>query len=356
MTDRIKPGPIDTLILFGGGLLLIKIASLALSEGIKTVVFAVKRHLDEIIDPNEGLSLEELMIKKRIPFYHEADINLSSKLPELMSQATMGIGLGEGYCFIPKTIDLFGGRLFDFMVIRLPECRGGAHFTWQILRGDRVGCWNIQKVNEKMIPGVFDSGEIIKTRKYTIPEGARIPRDYFQVADEEGINLFSEFLGEVQLGKGFHLAEISETASSCFPRLFTPKHGWIDWSWTTSEIERFICAFDDPYIGASTTMNGRRVYLKGCYARVQDGPFHPFMAGLIYRITRDAFFVCSKTGGLEIRSILGEDGEFLGGFLKPGQRLFSPKECLEDSMRYSAEYDSEGLVEAELEKNYGLYD
>lgn len=344
--SRFKVGAVDTLILFGGGQLMVEFAKESLRRGIKTYVFAVKRHLEEVIDIKTGVTLSRALKKEKIPFYHVKDINKSSDLKAIIAKGknAVGIGLGEAYTFSKKTIDLFGGRLFDFMIIRLPQYRGGAHFTWQIFRNDRIGCWNIQLINEEMIPGVYDSGEILKTREYAIPEHARIPQDYFNISNKEALKLFIEFMDEVQEGKEFELTRLQEDISSYFPRLYTLKHGFINWSWDIDEIETFICAFDNPYPGASTFLNGKRLFLKNCKAEHSEGKFHPFMAGLIYRIYNGSVFIAAKDGALMVRNVLDEKGNNIIQDLKVGQRFYTPLKYLEDAMLFSAEYDTEGLV------------
>ena len=54
------------------------------------------------------------------------------------------------------------------------------------------------------------------------------------------------------------------------------------------DVERFICAFDEPYVGASTNLNGDIVRIKSVCLSQQDGFFHHFQSGLIYRKTKKA--------------------------------------------------------------------
>lgn len=346
MRSGLEIGTVDTLVLFGGGSLIIEFATESIKRGINTYVFAVKRHLEEVIDIETGLTLKDTLEKENINFYHVNDINNSPELGAVIAgeKDVVGIGLGEAYTFSKETIALFKGRLFDFMVIRLPQYRGGAHFTWQILRRDRIGCWNIQLINEEMIPGVYDSGEILKTREYVIPQWARIPQDYFKIANDEALRLFIEFIDEIQEEKEFKLRRLEENISSYFPRLYTLKHGFINWSWDTDEIETFICAFDDPYAGASTFFNKNRVFLKKCYAEYKEGIFHPFMSGIVYRISNGSVFIASKDGALVAGSVLDEQGNNIVKKLKVGQRFYTPHKYLEEAMLFNAEYDTEGLM------------
>ena len=336
--------PVKTLILFGGGSLIVEFARKSIKRNIKTYIFAVTRHLEEVIDIENSLTLKAALEREGIPFYHTKDINDSPELKSVVSKDTIGIGVGEAYTFNKETIELFKGRLFDFMVIRLPQYRGGAHFTWQILRRDRIGCWNIQLINEEMIPGVYDSGEILRTREYTIPQWARIPQDYFKIANEEALRLFIEFMDEIQEGKEFELNRLEENISSYFPRLYTLKHGFINWSWDTDDIDAFVCAFGDPYAGASTFLNEKRVFLKRCQTEYGEGRFPPFMSGLVYRIFNESVFIATKDGALIVRSVMDEKGNNIVKELKVGQRFYTPHKYLEEAMLFNAEYDTEGLM------------
>ena len=340
--SKIKIGNVNNLILFGSGILLTKFAKEAIKRKITTYVFAVKRHLSEVVYDNA--TLEDILKKEKIPYFHAKDINKSAKLKALVSGETMGIGLGEAYTFTKRTIDLFNGKLFDFMVIRVPQYRGGAHFTWQILRQAKRGGWSIQVINKEMVPGVHDSGAILKTTGYAIPNNARIPKDYFKISDKEGLKLFIDFLDEINIGKEFVLSKPDEALSLHFPRLHTLRHGFINWYWSVEEIEKFICAFDEPYRGASSFLGKKRVFLKDCRIKRNEGRFNPFMAGLIYRIHKGCAFVATKDGALIVKKVVDEDGVDLIHGLKSGQRFHTPLRYLDDAMLYNAEYNTEGLV------------
>jgi methionyl-tRNA formyltransferase len=158
------------------------------------------------------------------------------------------------------------------------------------------------------------------------------------------VELFIEFMDEIQEGKEFKLNRLEENISSYFPRLYTLRHGFINWSWDTDEIENFICAFDDPYAGVSTFVDGLRVFLKKCQAEYKEGIFHPFMSGLVYRISNCSLFIATKDGALIVRSVVDENGNNIVKKLKVGQRFYTPNKYLEEAMLFNAEYDTEGLM------------
>ena len=83
---KVKIGPIDSLVLFGGGFLMIRFAKESIKRGIKTHVFAVRRHLDEIIDEERGLTLKETLKSEKINFSCVKDITNSIRTEKAVLQ------------------------------------------------------------------------------------------------------------------------------------------------------------------------------------------------------------------------------------------------------------------------------
>lgn len=313
------------------------------SKGMECHVFAVSRHLNEKFN-EQGTTFKDALTGAGVSWVHCDDINNCKELRSLVGSTSIGVGLGEAYTFSTETLALFNRNVFDFMTIRMPKYRGGAHYTWQILQQSRIGAWYIQMVNEEMIPAGYDSGEIIESYEYIIPASARIPRDYFAIADAEGLKAFKKFINQILDSKEFSLSKLQENFSLYFPRLFTLNHGYINWNWTGEEIERFICAFDEPYAGASTFCNGERIFLKSCQLDKGEGSFHPFMNGLIYRIHNGKAFIAVGNGTIVTEDLTNEKGNSVIDKLKIGYRLYTPLKHLEEAMLFNSEYNSRGLI------------
>src|SRR5262249_31924544 len=154
--------------------------------GFRVGIYTSPRHAAEPLE-GDGVSLGQALTSLGFDFAVREDINADAALPGLITPNTLGIGMGEAWSFSAALIDRFGGRLLAFMGIPLPRYRGGAHYTWMILRGDRQGACNLQVINTDMIQGECDTGEIVKTRPYRFPESARTPADYFRAAVPEEV-------------------------------------------------------------------------------------------------------------------------------------------------------------------------
>lgn len=333
-----KFGKIDHLILLGGSRCTAELALYLRDQaGLRFEVFTAPRQLEDIIY-NDGQTFEQFFKKHELPLSVSENINTDTFFLESITSSTLAIGLGEAWSFDKEVINSFDGKLIDLMGIRLPQYRGGAHYSWQILRGTRIGACNLQIINEDMIQGVFDSGRIVKFREYLFPSSARIPDDYFECAVKEEIAFIKEFINEVAEGRDFDDFSLQENFSVYFPRLHTLKNAFLDWNWSTTDIEKMICAFDSPYAGVSTSINGQLVRLKGARAETNDGPFHPFQCGLIYKIYNKTIYVASLQGSILISEVNDENGVSVLGTLRTGDRFHTPTEWIEKGLTTKIQY------------------
>jgi methionyl-tRNA formyltransferase len=272
----------------------------------------------------------ECVIAEKLP--NEEDLSA------VIRPKTLGLSFGAAWIFRENFIDRFGGHLLNLHSTRLPQDRGAGGYSWQILRGNRLGCSLLHRIDA----GV-DRGEIVKSREFIYPPACRIPREYEEFCVGQDRIFLREFFEEVARGQEFTPTPQQECFSTYWPRLSTVHHGFIDWHWKAREIERFICAFDDPYAGASTFVNGIRVHLKSCFVDTNDGPFHPFQAGLVYRKSSEALFVAAEEGTLVVGRISDESGGDRFPSIQLGDRLITPREHLEEAQQFRAVYTPKGL-------------
>jgi len=341
---KVNFGQIDRVALFGGSWLMAALCKSLVQRDLELMLFTSPRHLDDPVE-KDRTTFREIVERLGVPYCSTEDINAEPTLLSFLTPSTLGLALGAAWIFEKELVSQFNGKLLDFMGIALPQYRGGAHYTWQILRKNKQGCCNLQVVHGGI--ETFHKGEIIKRKEYFFPASVRIPQDYFDAAIPHELAFLEEFFDEVARGEDFELQPLQESFSIYFPFLHTLKHGFIDWRWSIEEIERFICAFDRPYAGASTFVQGTRVFLSDCHAEYSDGPFHPFQCGLIYRRTAVAVYVATQDGSIVIRSVLDESGQSLLESLQLGQRFHTPQSYLEAALQFDAVYDAHGVRDAD---------
>ena len=333
-----KFGKVDNLLIFGGSRCTAELALyMKQNATLSFDLYTAPRQLKDVIYL-DGTTFEEYLNKNNIPYRVAEDINKDEVFLASINESSLGIGLGEAWSFDKSVIDRFNGKLLDLMGIRLPQYRGGAHYTWQILRGTRIGACNLQIINEDMVQGVFDSGRIVKFREYLFPVTARIPNDYFEFAVEQEIPFIKEFIDEVQKGTDFEDFMLQENFSQYFPRLYTLRNAFINWNWSTTSIERMICAFDAPYAGATTSINGELVRLKNGRSETNDGLFHPFQTGLVYKIYNKAIYVATLNGTLIVSEVYDEKGNSILETIATGDRFHTPLEWIEKGLTDRIQY------------------
>ena len=201
--------PIDNIILFGGSLTIVGLADWLKNESIEVKIYTSKRHSVERLTQEKNL--EELINEIGVPYVITEDINIEDSLINEITPNTVGIGIGEAWSFNSEIIDAFKGKLLDFMGIPLPRYRGGAHYTWMILANEKNNGMRLQVINEDMVQGVFDSGEIVDSIDYQMKKTDVKPSNYFAREVTESIDFIKSFLVEAREGKDFELKIIDES-------------------------------------------------------------------------------------------------------------------------------------------------
>jgi len=331
-------GPKDSFILFGGGTLVSDTASWLLASGQRVVVFTSPRHAAEIVDESDT-HFTDLLGQLGVETIVSDDINSDPRLSDHLSDSTLGISLGAAWDFSADSLGLFDHRLVNFHPVPLPRYRGGAHFSWQSLQRDLGGGLFFQLLEEQP-----DAGMIVYSETFTLPPDTRRPADYYAFSDSRYLPFVKAFINRVISGDDFETSRLPEELSLYMPRLSTLEQAFIDWSWTSDEILRFIDAFDDPYPGASTFIRGRRVFVRNCEFIESKGGFHPFQSGLVIRRSDTAAYVATQAGVLEINSLTFEDGTSAFAESVEGERLYTPSDILESALVFKAEYNAAGLV------------
>lgn len=324
-----KIGPINGLVLLGGGDILLELSHWAKLTNLEVRVISSKRHADEILSNN--LSLRSSLLMNKTQLLEIEDIGSPDVITFLENGDYNWLYLSLSAAWIFKEKDIrstFKNQLLNVHGTRLPTNRGGGGFSWQIMMGNRFGFSLIHKVDTGI-----DTGPIIKFEEYLYPNHCRIPRDFESINKSKTIDFLQEFIQGVREGElVFDEIKQVEYLSTYWPRLNTKLNGWIDWQWPAHDIEKFILAFDDPYSGAQTFLNTKKVHLKSVCLSPQDAVFHPYQSGLIYRTSRDWICVSLPGNSLIVENVLDENGDSILRDIKIGDRFFTPSKLLEDSL------------------------
>ncbi len=330
MTKRVSTvGPLKTVYLLGGGALLLRLARWLADKGLDVGIITSPRHAAEPAPEGRDFLAAAKAITPKVLSTEDVASPQSAAFLDFSREA-FALSLGAAWIFRKDQLEgIFHGRLFNLHGTRLPQDRGGGGFSWQVLMNNRLGFCVLHRVD-----GGVDSGEIVSFREYLYPASCRVPADFMAVYEERNLGFLQEFFTAAS-GKALELASLpqQEYFSTYWPRLNTPLHGWIDWDWPADALDRFVCAFDDPYPGAQTLLEGKPVRLKKSVLSLADGVFHPFQHGLVYRSNGRWLSVAVQGGSLLLQEVKDEAGNDLLAKVKPGDRFHTPAEKLASARR-----------------------
>ena len=332
-------GTINKYILFGGGDLLLKVALLLKEKNYEVCIVTSERHFNENLLLADDNNLGEVLIKNSLKHVVSKNVSIDTSVRNLISEDTIGLSFGAAWIFKEDFIDLFDGKLLNLHGSRLPQDRGGGGFSWRIMRGDKVGVSLIHQI----LPGI-DTGDIIDYENYLFSTKCRIPIDYCKESFFKYFDFMKTFFKRVENQEEFICTGQPEYLSKYWPRLNTDIHGYINWSFNVNDTERFICAFDDPYGGAITFCNDEEVRLKKVFPN-NDGVYHPFQSGIIYRKIKEIIFVVANNGSLVINDVLNKNGENIISTMMVGDRFYTPQIKLDKALQCRAIYTPQGLKE-----------
>lgn len=329
-------GPIRRLLLLGGGDLLLRLAEVGRQRGLAVDVITSPDQSKERL-PGAGRSLaaalREIGIKPAVIAKFE-----QAKTAQLIgdTRATFALSVGARWIFRPDKLERwFGGKLLNLHGTRLPQNRGGGTWSWQILMGNRFGFCQLH-----LVDAGIDTGPIVVSEEFIYPAACRTPLDYMAYAADQYARLIGEFLDSMKARpRTFTCVAQPEYLSTYWPRLETATHGWIDWRWDASLLERFICAFDEPYGGAQTLWNGRTVRLKRAFANREDQSFHPFQSGAVYRTNKRWLCIAAEGGSIVVEDLRDERGATVLADVRAGDAFTTPPDQLlkrTERIRYDA--------------------
>ena len=336
-------GHVESVALIGGGDLMRQTARMMRKSGLRTTIVLAPRHAEEAL-PLAGKPAKKAFADGGSAVHVVQDINAWPKLESVdwAGANSLALCFGSPWIFGEHVLARFGAGMINFNGIPIPRYLGGAHYTWQILNGDRTGGCLLQEITMDV-----DRGPVLRRHLFDLPAGVRLPEDYFLANYEEGCRFMEQVIGDIRADKAFEPIEFSslDEGRLYFPRLNTLENGWIDWSWTALEIERFCCAFDRPYAGAATLLGGTVVRLSDVRLTETIEALHPFVAGLVVRNTAQEARIAARGGLLAVAAARSEDGGDAMGLLKEGRRLLTPSDRLSHALTCRPALTAKGFAE-----------
>jgi len=333
-------GRITSLVFVGGGYSLLKTIQSARLKSFVVGAILAPRHATEVIASGKTL-MEELQSQKIPACIAETASDVDPQCLGEGFASSLALCFGPAWIFPDEVLMRFHHGMLNFNGIPIPHYLGGAHYTWQILTGHRGAGCHIQQISSDV-----DRGDLLLSKTFDLPDDTTTPEDYFRENEKFAVRFMEGFLDELKAGHDFQARPFADVDNHrlYFPRLITTENGWIDWSWSANQILSFCQAFGPPYRGASTKLNGRRIYLKQVAFIVESSApdFHPFCSGLIVRCLDNSFFVAVSGGLLQVDEYEFDDQESEVVRIREGDRLFTDAATLEHARIYRPQISANG--------------
>ncbi len=299
-------GHVVQITLIGGGDLMVQAAILARDAGLGVAAVMASRHADETL-PLAEKQAAAAFSGIGVRAHRVDDINAWPDIGDAGGEGVLALCFGPSWIFGKHVLGLFGAGMINFNGIPIPRYLGSAHYTWQILNGDRHGGCFLQEITMDV-----DRGPILRRLDFELPANARLPWDYFVANVEEGRRFLQSAIADMRANKPFEAVafESLDAGRLYFPRLNTRVNGWIDWTWPAPEVELFCRAFDAPYTSAGTFIGDEEVRLSCVHLEQGEDDLHPFTAGLVVRRGDGAAWVAARGGLLRVgRATLAGGGD-----------------------------------------------
>lgn len=258
---------------------------------------------------------------------------------------TLFISIGSRIIFSKNTIDnFFKNNVVNFHSSRLPLDSGGGSMSWRIMRNDRIDNQLVHIIDDGI-----DTGPIIMTKKSIFPRNCQTPIEHENFSKKNLLVFFNDFIENVARGQNFKLYPQVNYLGRYNPRLDSKLNGWIDWSLKSTDLIKFINAFEDPYSGAQTTIRNLEVKIKKAQLHGGDSSNHPFMSGLISRHDGDWLVVSTVDENmLLVECVLDAKNKNIIKELKVGDRFITSLEKIYLSKKIRPRYNSKGLVKKKI--------
>jgi methionyl-tRNA formyltransferase len=305
----------------------------------QTIIDLNKRFKYKLFIYTENLHLKKKISKKNNfrYFLNKKNINYTKVInyKDLVVKVKNDIdkSKNKSYClllnslFIIKKdlIKLFDSKIFNVHTGLLPNQRGAAVQTWQIMSRLKESAVTIHKVTTEI-----DKGNIIFEKKINC-KNILNEKDFNIKASKSEKYLLSNLFDMIKQNN-IVIGKRQKTAYSIYmPRLNTPTHSFINWNWEGKDIVSFINAFSDPFQGARTFVGKKLFIIKKAKIYKEKQSFHPFQFGIIYRIDKNYIYVAAKGCCVKI------DGTSLKNFNKLiGKRFYTPIKFLESALQSRA--------------------
>lgn len=229
---------------------------------------------------------------------NEIDLFVLSKAKDLNDvvyslKPDMCFVLGWYYIIDQKVIDSVPMGFIGIHNSLLPRYRGFAPLVWSIINGETQVGFSLFDFSEKM-----DEGDIWATGRVDVEDNDSISDVIEKINNEIIVTLDNVYLkilrGEIKPRK-------QENGTPSYGAKRIPEDGVIDWTQPSLRVHNFIRAQSDPYPGAYSFMNGKKLII--WKTELKDTIYYG-TPGQVASICKDGvLIICGDSKGILIKEI-----------------------------------------------------
>lgn len=306
---------------------LIYFANECKKKGIEVILFVDKERINY---STETMGKFKDALKKNDISYHS--IKNINDITKYIDTNTMIFSVNCRWIIPKKIINLIPDNVFNYHNSSLPDQRGAACHSWRLMQNKVTTHLTIHRITTGI-----DKGEVVLQKLVKFPRKCINLKQTYKFMEKYEKIIFKKFLSL----KKYSVIRQNENKSFYWPRLATDKHGLINWNWSAAEIKSFCSAFDYPFRGASTYIGKYRAFFHNVELTDMKTYFHPFQAGLVYRIKNGSYYIATTKGGIKVKEILLEDKrkKTINKYdIKLGERFVTPYEELYMALTNKSKY------------------
>lgn len=269
--------------------------------------------------------------RSRLPLLQPADVNDKGFIASLKKlEADLTVLAGYGQIVRREFIDAARLGCINLHGGKLPQYRGSSPLNWALINGEAEFGLSIIQVDT----GV-DSGEVLLEKSFPIGPDSTIA-DLHAIANQAFPEMLLDVLSRFEKGS-LKPRRQDESKAAYYPLRF-PDDGLILWDMhTAGQIHNRIRALTDPYPGAFTYWNRRRLKL---IKSSNTGHLWCGEPGRVYRNNSKGLLVCASDRCLWIeRAFFEEDHADAKGTIKRYDKLATVRDLAAQSLLLSSHGD-----------------
>jgi len=224
------------------------------SEGHK-IVFIITSPGESHYD-KDFHDFEKLAKELQINFFNINPFKLDELMPIIKEyKPDLGISINWKTIISKDVLNCFPKGIINAHAGDLPRFRGNATPNWAIIKGETQFFITLHFMDEEL-----DAGDILLKRAFPITESTYV-KDLYNIMNENIPNMFVEVINSINEKRNIPIKQTEQNKSPlrCLPRY--PEDGEIDWKLSAIDISRQIRANAEPFSGAYTFMDLKKIII-----------------------------------------------------------------------------------------------